>query len=757
MDHFETPYEEEANFIECKVCEKSIRGDTLYKIHLTVPTHIKKEDDLIASGLAIRRNFVPVFEDIFQFLDYLKLDEAIIGLDYLEELSWSDPQSGPRYSCTLCSHQISHLQVIVLHVIGRKHRLKYMETKRPELLTRNKQFTLTQSGKAIRARAEIIERQDGRGTPVIVGKKGMERKLNISRVPQRQEHNRDQTTSQSSMQLDVPTHRPGLKDHPDSHTQRPPAGYSNSPPFHPGDPHISNRDRPMYQEEYSLRHGRMDEELQRADYRQSEMHRREYLDPDFCAEYENTYVEDPPRRGAPEPVGGLRYDSMEQMPHHQNVEHYAEEPPPYRRNPQEKDQLKEFYTDEVRHSQGHAEYQPLQQVYQEGHEQRRSLERESCGNNDMNRAGREGSWEPETKRRVQPTPMESGQSHDHLFNTIIDYCHEMGEPHQVQAGGHSRTGPDTSQRGDEAVVAFSEIPEPFKRFLAGVANDEGHNRRKRKSRFTDATAEELETTNEMFNDEYRPPNPKFGGHPRHVRPEIHQHPDSIESQSLQYTEGYQRGGPESSNVFDMMKNIEIENAEEAHFLKNKLCDLLKDFKNKKSAKVVQNSQGRGSISQDYNSLSPGRELSPRHQYETTFREDSDRRRPDDLFFQEDHRGRDWQQHELIPDVRTQEYHHPVRREPRRSNRSRYEEVFGLPGQSRTLPATHPDEPARYPERFQEPMNPHDYLPAGQKFLDPYNSAPPLHMEREPRMDRGPRYSNSLDKITSTLLELVARK
>lgn len=34
------------------------------------------------------------------------------------------------------------------------------------------------------------------------------------------------------------------------------------------------------------------------------------------------------------------------------------------------------------------------------------------------------------------------------------------------------------------------------------------------------------------------------------------------------------------------KNIEIENAEEAHFLKNKLCDLLKDFKNKKSAKVV---------------------------------------------------------------------------------------------------------------------------------------------------------------------------
>lgn len=41
MDNLETPYDEEAEFIECKVCEKSIRGDTLYKIHLTTPGHIK--------------------------------------------------------------------------------------------------------------------------------------------------------------------------------------------------------------------------------------------------------------------------------------------------------------------------------------------------------------------------------------------------------------------------------------------------------------------------------------------------------------------------------------------------------------------------------------------------------------------------------------------------------------------------------------------------------------------------------------------
>lgn len=71
--------------------------------------------------------------------------------------------------------------------------------------------------------------------------------------------------------------------------------------------------------------------------------------------------------------------------------------------------------------------------------------------------------------------------------------------------------------------------------------------------------------------------------------------------------------------------------------------------------------------------------------------------------------------------------------------------------SRTPHATHRDDP----ERFPEPMRPRDYRPAAEEFLD--SPAPPLHMERGPRMDRGPRYSNNLDKITSTLLELVARK
>lgn len=127
-----------------------------------------------------------------------------LGLSYLEEVPSSlvDPYAGPRYTCKLCAHT-SNLPDMVHHVIGRKHRQKYVvrvfewtypesirliffrlstsslikmgvfpfvflqELKRPDLVTWDKQSIITQGGKIIRARAEIIERQDGRGTPLV--------------------------------------------------------------------------------------------------------------------------------------------------------------------------------------------------------------------------------------------------------------------------------------------------------------------------------------------------------------------------------------------------------------------------------------------------------------------------------------------------------------------------------------------------------------------------------------------------------------
>ncbi|XP_034748781.1 uncharacterized protein si:ch211-13c6.2 isoform X2 [Etheostoma cragini] len=697
----------------------------------------------------------------------MKLDEPIIGLNYLDELPCNDLQAGPRYTCKLC-HQNANLPEMVRHVIGRKHRQKYVELKRPDLVTWNKQSIITHGGKIIRARAEIIERQDGRGTPTQMAKRGIEGKLNLSRVHQRQKQHRGRSISQSSTQRDVPSHLPELKDYQDEYSH-PGRYHPNKPPFHPEDPYTLNRDRSMYHQEHPRSSDRIKEELWRDNYRESDIDRRKYLDPDYRTEYKEEYVKDPQRRAGRETGGVPRYVSREEMPHGQaqHGESYPEEAPPYRRPYPERDQLTEFFNEEGRHGRiCSAEYQPSQLVFSEGDEQRWSLDREPGRHDSMIRASREGSSEPEAKRRSFPTPTESDRSRDHLFNLLNDYCHEMGEPREeaVANRGPSRTGPPTSQRREEATRAISDIPEPFRRFLKGSAKNAGRSQRKRKSRFSDATVEEVETTKEIFSDEYGPPNPKSGSHPRPVSvpvgPEMHgtQHPDFyMESQRPHHNESYQRGGSEPRDIFDMLKNVEIENADEANFLKSKLCNLLKEFKTKKSENSLQNSHGRKAFSKD-NSLNPDPELSPRHQYDTSLpREDSDIRRPDEHYFKEDHRGRGWQQRENVTDEWLQDYHHPFRGESRQSNRSRHEEVFGWPGISQPPDTTNSNEPARYPKRFQEPMHPRDYPPAAEEFLDSHSSPPWHYMERGHGMDRGPRYSNNLEKITSTLLELVARK
>ncbi|XP_040045461.1 uncharacterized protein LOC120826926 isoform X1 [Gasterosteus aculeatus] len=727
MDHFETPYVEESTFILCRVCDKSIRGETLYKIHLTTPGHRKKEDVLVASGHPVRLPRIPEFEDILQYLDYMKLDEPIIGLNYLDELPCNDSQTGPKYTCRLC-HQTANLLEMVHHVIGRKHRQKYVELKRPDLVTWNKQSLITHGGKTVRARAEIIERQDGRGTPVVMSGKGMEAQLNTSRVPPRQTLNRDQNFLQNPIRRG----RPPLRDE----YSPPGRGHPGTAPFGQEDAYMSPRDSSMYQQG----------ELQGADRGGRLTDRQGYMEPDDRTEYQEEYFDGSQRRATPEPCGDPRYDPRQEI--------YPDEAPPVTALHPERDPLKEFYTAEVRRR-GRAgpEYPASQPVHPEG-DGRRSLDGESGRPRSMNGAGRQGSSEPEAKRRSFPTSMERDQTTDgHLFNFVREYRHEMRELYREEPAGNprqSRAGSLTSQRQVEASRALSDIPEPFRRFLKGAANDEGYGKRKRKSRFSDATAEEAETTMEMFR-EYGFPDPTPGRRPAPVYGT--QHPDRYrEPQSSHRAESHLREDSESTGVFDMLKNIEIENAEEADFLNNKLCDLLKEFKNKKSENALQNSHGRVAVSTNCNSFDP--ELSPKHQFDTTHREDSDRRRPEELYFREEQGGRGRRPHEQTPEGQLDEYHHPVRRVPVQSNRRHYEEVFGLPSMQH---ASYPDEPARYPERFEEPRHPLDFSHAPEEFMDSQTSAPPLRMERGHRMDRGLRYSNNLDKITSTLLELVTRK
>ncbi|XP_062266221.1 uncharacterized protein si:ch211-13c6.2 [Platichthys flesus] len=751
MDQFETPYDVEADFIECTVCDKSIRGDTLYKIHMTTPAHLKKEEGLVTSGLAVRKRGVLDFKDILQYLEYLKLNEPIIGLSYLEEVPCNDEQENLSYFCRLC-HLTVNLVEAVHHVIGRKHRQKYVEIERPDLVTWDKQSVIHQAGKIIRTRAEIIERQDGSGTPTPLAKKRHESKSNASRVPPRQKQN-------SLTPKDVPPRFPQFKANMGENSGR---GYPNTPSFHTEEPSM-NRDRQMYQREDGLSRGYMKDEQHSAAYMNNNMYGEEYMDPNNSIQYE----QDPQIRDQQEPCGGTRYDNWEEvpMPHGQteNFDYFPEEAPPYRGSYPEKDAPKDFYSEEAWCCKARSEYEPSQPSYPDD-ERQWSLDRESVRHDDMSRASRQGSSEPKAKRRSFSTPVESDLSHDHLFGIINDYRHNQRELCEEVASnpGMSRTGPPSSRRRVDVTKTISGIPEPFRRFLTGATSDEGCGKRKRKSRFSDATAEEVERTKEILRKEHGYPNPKFVGHQRPVsetvRPEIHrtQHPDHYtSSQSQHHPESYHREGLRSEGVFDLLKGIEIENAEEADFLKNKLCSLLREFKSKKSEQTAHNSQGGAVHKNEYNSLNPDLQLPPRHQYERTRREDSDHRRSQDTSFQDGSRGRGWQQHEYMPVEQRQEHHHSERKEPGTSNRSRYEEAFGHPGMSRTPHAPFSDKPEHYPEMFKEPMNPRGYRPAAEEYFDCPSAA--LRMAEEPRMQSGSRFSTNLDKITSTLLELVARK
>lgn len=241
----------------------------------------------------------------------------------------------------------------------------------------------------------------------------------------------------------------------------------------------------------------MEEELHWADYREKDMYRAEYMDSAKCRKN----VDDPhlsPLRSVLEPSSVPMYDSLEEMSHSEghHVDYYPDKAPSYLRSYPENDQLKEFYSEEVRRRRNRsAEYEPSQRVYQDD-EHQWSPERDPGRHDRIIRLGRQGSSEPEAKR--VPIPVKSDLSQDHLFNIIQSYRHERRETQQVDAmssSGPSRSVPSSSHR--QVTRTISDIPEPFRRFLKGDNDDERQSKRKRKSRFSNATAEEVEMTKEM--------------------------------------------------------------------------------------------------------------------------------------------------------------------------------------------------------------------------------------------------------------------
>lgn len=258
----------------------------------------------------------------------------------------------------------------------------------------------------------------------------------------------------------------------------------------------------MYKQD-SLSCNFMDQKLQREDYMDSDKYRQDYREDDFSQEYQEEYVEDPQRGDFYQPEGVPRQDFREEMPRRQphHVDRFVEKGPPNRRPYPESDPLKEFYSEEVRRGQVRSdEYQASQRVHSQDGQHHWSHDRDSRRREDVNSAGRQGSSESESRRAAIPSLFQNDQLRDQnqLLKIITDYRHKIREPYQEEDNhGPSRAGPSNSQRPPEVTPAMSDIPEPFRRFLEGAADDEDHRKRKRKSRFSDATEEEVQRAKEM--------------------------------------------------------------------------------------------------------------------------------------------------------------------------------------------------------------------------------------------------------------------
>lgn len=232
---------------------------------------------------------------------------------------------------------------------------------------------------------------------------------------------------------------------------------------------------PDYLNESSQR-GRFPADLDRQmfphDEWEGETYGRPSEDPDYCQDYGKQYDPDLPVRGSRQDLPrGLQ-------------EHYAQEAPP-RRTFTDKDPLKEFYSEEVRGGQVRPEYQLTQLGFSGDHDRRWPLDGDGSRPRSRDRAGWQRLNEPEPTRGSLPTPQGAERTHQPL---VRDYGDQRREPHQAEMlpnRGPSRTGP------------MSDIPEPFRRFLTGAAEEQESGKRKRKSRFSDATADEMETAKSM--------------------------------------------------------------------------------------------------------------------------------------------------------------------------------------------------------------------------------------------------------------------
>lgn len=298
---------------------------------------------------------------------------------------------------------------------------------------------------------------------------------------QKQNYNWGPNDPQSSAQSEPAFHLPRLMDLTVDRTMpnRCPPERGDTAPVSSKDSYVPSRGmrdgNPVSRDRYGG-------DLQRADYRDSDVERgkQHYMEAEFQRDVKEFGHNEFESRAEPSIAKAQLGDA------------------PYGRLYPERGLLKEFYSKDMRGEQSRAaEYQSPERLYPEADSHRQSLDRELLRQVSANRSGRQGTSEPDGSYRGFPAAAQG----DRPQVTIQDYGHKSKEVHQEGYGGDlgpsGRTGVSISQRQTEVSVCMSDIPEPFKRFLSRPAGNTDQGKRKRKSRFSDASAEEIERAKNM--------------------------------------------------------------------------------------------------------------------------------------------------------------------------------------------------------------------------------------------------------------------
>ncbi|XP_059365574.1 uncharacterized protein LOC132104261 isoform X1 [Carassius carassius] len=481
-------------FIDCRICDKRIRGETQYKIHVTTLQHLKKEDTLVSQGEIPRQPPLPEWTDIREYLEYLNLEEPIIGLNSLIQVPdhvADDGKTVLKYKCRMCVVEMD-LYSMVAHIIGRKHRQKYLELKRPDLVTwqDNNQ---KQPGLVARAKAAVVEKQEGWGKPVAL------------RRPEEKIRNVFQAGSE----------------------------------FRASDPYGQDP---------------FPEQVQKQTYLDEELHERPYYTSDKYDQYNR-----------PNPSHGIPQQFYTEENRHQ----------------------KPYEDADIRRGLSQGDDYPEREMHISPYDDqgrrrlREDYERESLGGGPFS-GGKINRFNDKDLRirpeasEYQKEQMQGRQNVDYEErNPAMNPMSMHGRSFNEEKRGtvremHSRTW------GKAKVQGYPPMFQP--RDPRAYSQEETPAKKKKKSRFSDATAEEVALahtrhSNKSFPKE-KPRGAPFRANPSSLNKQF------VDSGSTSHL------NPKHENVLDILSDIKIDNMDDARFLKEKLCTVLKEFQENKSRSAV---------------------------------------------------------------------------------------------------------------------------------------------------------------------------